>query len=203
MVSNSDSGKVASITVTFWVLKTAITTVGDLTGDALSIALGVGYLVALVVALVVTAALLSAQLRVERYRPVLYWALILSTAAAGAEISDSIDRYLHFGTVAGAAIFLVCWLSVLALWRGRFGRIGFYPVSTRKEEIFYWLSVVLANCLGSALGDLFGDKLGFGTIGSIAVNAGVLLVLALLNAKTRISKGPLFWVAFLCARIPL
>lgn len=203
MISNSDSNKVATITITFWVLKTVVTTVGDLVGDALSIAFGLGYLLALVVALGATAALLSGQLRIERHRPMLFWALILSTAAVGAEISDSFDRFLHFGTATGAGLFLVCLLATLAIWRVRCGRIGFYPISRREDEVFYWVSVILANCLGSVLGDLIGDKFGFGTFGNIGVNAGVLVLLAVLNGKTRIRKGSLFWVAFVFTRIPL
>ncbi|WP_019938718.1 hypothetical protein [Bordetella sp. FB-8] len=199
----SDSNKVAAITITFWIVKTAVTTVGDLAGDALSIALGLGYVPALVIALVITAALFLGQLHLERHRPVLYWALVLSTAASGAEISDSIDRFLHFGTAAGAGIFLVCLLVTQALWRVRCGRIGFYPISRRTDEVFYWMSAILANCLGSVLGDLFGDKWGFGTAGSVAINIAVLALLALVNGKTRISKSSLFWTAFVFTRIPL
>lgn len=197
-----DINKVALTTITFWVLKTIVTTVGDLTGDALSIEFGLGYLLALAVVFAITAALLAGQFLVRRHRPVLYWASLLSTAAVGAEISDSVDRFLHFGSEAGAGIFLVGLLAALAVWRFRCGRIGYSPISKRTDEIFYWAAAILANCLGSVFGDLIGDKLGLGTLSAVAVNAGLLLVLAVLYGKTRVNRGLLFWAAFVFTRIP-
>lgn len=56
-MTTEKTGKVATITLSFWMLKVITTTAGDLTGDLLSITLGLGYVLALIVALGVTAAL--------------------------------------------------------------------------------------------------------------------------------------------------
>lgn len=194
--------KVAALTLSFWILKTVATTIGDLSGDALSISLGLGYVVALIVALAVTVTLMVAQLRAKRFHPSLYWALILGSSAVGAEISDSIDRALHWGNMAGAGVLLIGLVATLAVWFARCGAIGFDPIYERKDELFYWLAAVLANSLGSALGDLLADKLGLGLLGGIAVNVGVLALLLALRYTTRAGKGLLFWAAFIFTRVP-
>ena len=52
------ASNVAAATVSFWIVKILVTTVGDLSGDALSISLGLGDALALAVALVAFLALL-------------------------------------------------------------------------------------------------------------------------------------------------
>ena len=109
-----DLNKVVALTVLFWIGKIAATTVGDLSGDALSISLRLGHPLALLVALAVLVPLFVAQLRAKRYVPDLYWALRLSSAAVGAEISTSIDRALHSGNPVGTAALVVGTLIALA-----------------------------------------------------------------------------------------
>jgi uncharacterized membrane-anchored protein len=81
--------KVAAVGLSFWILKTLLTTAGDLCGDALSISLHLGYTLALGVAVAATGSLLLAQIRARRFQPLRYWALILGSSATGAEVSDS------------------------------------------------------------------------------------------------------------------
>lgn len=194
--------KVAAVTLSFWIEKVLVTTVGDLSGDALSISLGLGYALALLAAFAVFAPLLLAQLRTKRYVPWLYWALLLSSSAVGAEISDGIDRALHWGNSVGTAALLVCTLIALAVWFMRRGALGAGDVRALADERYYWLTVVLANSLGSALGDLVGDKLGVGVLGGTGVNAGILALLLALYLTGRAPRGLLFWAAFVVSRVP-
>ncbi len=198
----AQGGKVAAVTISFWILKTLFTTVGDVSGDALSISLGLGYALALIVASAVFLPLLIAQLRTRGFRPWLYWALIFSSSTVGAEISDGMDRALHWGNAAGTGFLLACLLVTLVAWAVRRGTIRVYPVESGGGERFYWLAVVCANSLGSALGDLIGDKLGVGVLGGTGVFLGILVLLWLLHRLTRVSRGVLFWIAFVVTRIP-
>lgn len=193
--------KVAAITVSFWVLKVLVTTVGDLSGDALSISLGLGYVLALIVALAVFVPLLLAQLRSRRFIAWLYWLVILSSSAVGAEISDGVDRALHWGDLRGTVLFLICLLVAVITWFVHRGTLCADPIE-QPDERYYWLAVVLANCLGSALGDLVGDKSGLGVLGGTAFNVGVVVLLLVLRYTTRVNKGALFWSAFVVTRIP-
>ena len=120
--------KVVTVTVSFWTGTIAATTVGDLSADALSISLRLGH------ALAVFVPLLVAQLRAKRYVPSLYWALLLSSAAVGAEISDSIDRTLHWGNPVGTAALVVSTLIALAAWFRRRGTLGASGVRALEDE---------------------------------------------------------------------
>lgn len=193
--------KVAAITLTFWVLKIVTTSVGDVCGDVLSMTLGLGYARALVVAAAAILALLAVQIRAGRFMPWLFWLLILLSSTVGAEVSDFFDRGLHLGYIAGAALLLAATLVAAAAWRARLGRVVLYPVRTRRHEAFYWATAILANSLGSVMGDLFGDRLGLGLIGGIAINAAILGALLLLHYRTRLPRPWLFWTAFVFSRI--
>lgn len=194
--------KVAAVTVSFWILKILVTTVGDLCGDALSISLGLGYALALAVALAVFLALLSAQLRSKRFIPWLYWLVLLSSATVGAEISDGIDRALHWGNLSGTLALLLFTLVILTAWFAHRGALGSSPVEDRRDERYYWLAAIAANSLGSAFGDLIGGRPGWGLMGGITVNLAILALLLVLHYTTRLSKGLLFWTAFVVSRVP-
>lgn len=195
------TSKVAAITLAFWTIKVVATTVGDLSGDLLSLTLGLGYYLALAVALGVMVALLLVQLRTKRPQEALYWALMLLSSTVGAEVSDSIDRALHLGTLGGAGLLMGCLLATLAIWRLRRGGIRIYPINARENLGFYWLAAIFANSLGSAIGDLVGDRLGFGVLGGVVLNVAVLAVLTILYYTTRVNRAGLFWTAFVFSRI--
>lgn len=201
-MSTGKVSKVAAVTLSFWILKVITTTAGDLSGDLLSMTLGLGYALALIVSLAVTAALLSAQLKAKRFHPWLYWISILGTSAAGAEISDSLDRGLHWGNLAGTGLLLGALLLALVLWRMRRGAVKIASIEQRPDERYYWLAALAANSLGSALCDLIGEKLGVSVFGGTVVNLAVLALLLLLHYRTRTRKPWLFWTAFVFTRIP-
>jgi uncharacterized membrane-anchored protein len=196
------ASKVAAVSASYWIVKIVITTLGDLSGDALSISLRLGYGIALILALGVTAMLLLVQLRGKRFHPPLYWALMLSSAAAGAEVSDSIDRALHWGSLAGSAALLAALLATLAVWSALRGALRFERIQEPQDEIFYWLAALLANSVGSALGDLLGDRLGLGVPGATLVNLAILGILLWLHLTTGRGKALLFWGAFVVTRVP-
>lgn len=193
-------GKVAAVTLSFWVIKIIVTTVGDVSGDFLSTTLGLGYVVSLFVALALILSLLIAQLKAARFHPLLYWILILATSTLGAELSDTMDRGLHLGYIFGAVVLVLCLVATLVIWLVHLGRIEIYPISSRQQELYYWLAAIFANSLGSVLGDLVGEQYGLGILGGIAVNAVVMAFLLILHYRTRVNKALLFWVGFVFTR---
>lgn len=200
---SGQASKVAALTLSFWILKVVTTTVGDLSGDFLSITLGMGYVVALIAALGIMGVLLAVQLRAKRFYCPLFWALILLSSTVGAEISDAIARTLRWGTPGVTGVLLACLVAILAVWRVRRGKLGFYPIKGLQDEVFYWIAAVFANSLGSVIGDLVGDHFGLGVLGGVAVNASVLALLVVLRYKTKANKAILFWTAFVFSRVSL
>src|SRR5207249_6061245 len=83
--------KVPQVTLLFWIMKIAATTLGETAGDLLSMTLNVGYAVSSMILIGLFLVTVVAQLRANEYRPILYWTVILSTSTAGTTMSDYMD----------------------------------------------------------------------------------------------------------------
>jgi uncharacterized membrane-anchored protein len=181
-------------------MKIAATTLGETAGDLLSMTLGIGYAASsltLVSAFLVSATL---QLLTTRYRPPLYWLVILTTSTAGTTMSDYMDRTLGLGYAKGAALLVTLLLIVLGTWRLATGTLAVDRVTTRKAELFYWIAILFSNTLGTALGDFLADDSGLGFAGGAAVIGGLLALVLLATYFTRASRVLLFWIAFVLTR---
>jgi uncharacterized membrane-anchored protein len=198
--SNSKAGKIAEVSLVFWVMKICATTLGETAGDLLSMTLKVGYLISTAILLGVFVASFAAQLTAKCYRPWIYWSVILSTSTAGTTMSDFIDRTLHVGYLYGSLILFLLLVIVLIVWRLVIGTLAVDHISDRKTECFYWAAILVSNTLGTALGDYLADSSGLGFAGG-ALLIGVLIgLIALANFFTKLSKIWLFWLAFVLTR---
>jgi uncharacterized membrane-anchored protein len=95
---------------------------------------------------------------------------------------------------------LILVISSLLIWRWSTGSISIETVNTPKVEIFYWVTIMFSQTLGTALGDWVADTNDMGYGGAAAVFGGLLLLTALLYYFTGISRVSLFWVAFILTR---
>jgi uncharacterized membrane-anchored protein len=181
-------------------MKIAATTLGETAGDLLSMTLGVGYAASSLT--LVSAFLVSVvfQLLTTRYRPPLYWLVILTTSTAGTTMSDYMDRTLGLGYAKGAALLVTLLLTVLGVWRLATGTLAVDRVTTRKAELFYWIAILFSNTLGTALGDFLADDSGLGFAGGAALIGGLLALVLLAAYFTRTSRVLLFWIAFVLTR---
>src|SRR5579885_2108061 len=158
--------KLPAITAGFWIMKIAATTLGETGGDWLSMTMNVGYLVSTLVFFAIFLVALSTQLAAKKHHPLLFWTVIVSTSTAGTTMSDFMDRTLHLGYSKGAAILVTILLSLLALWRYSVGNVRVTNIRTRQAEVFYWVTILFSNTLGTALGDFLSDDSGLGFLGS-------------------------------------
>jgi uncharacterized membrane-anchored protein len=69
--------KVPEVTLSFWIIKIAATTLGETGGDSVTMTLGWGYLAGTAMFFGVLIALVIAQILASRFRPILYWATIV------------------------------------------------------------------------------------------------------------------------------
>ena len=181
-------------------MKIAATTLGETAGDLLSMTLKVGYAISSVILVSAFVASLLAQLSVKRYRPAIYWTVILTTSTAGTTMSDFMDRTLHLGYARGSAILVAILVSVFAVWRFSVGTLSVDHVKTRKAELFYWIAILFSNTLGTALGDFLADSSGLGFGGGALLIGSLLAIILALTFYTRISRVLLFWLAFVLTR---
>ena len=192
--------KVARVTLSFWIMKICATTLGETAGDLLSMTLDVGYALSSLILIGLFLASLAAQLASSRFRPALYWTVILSTSTAGTTMSDYMDRTLGLGYAKGSLILIGCLSLVLAAWRLQEGTLSVSNVQTRRVESFYWTTILFSNTLGTALGDFLADDSGLGFLGGAALVAGLISLVALAAYFTRLDRILLFWAAFVLTR---
>jgi uncharacterized membrane-anchored protein len=192
--------KVPEVTLIFWLIKIAATTLGETGGDTVTMTLHWGYLAGTALFLAALVLLVISQIVAKKFHPFLYWATIIASTTFGTTMADFADRSLGVGYAGGASILLVCLLAVLALWHWSHGSISVNTVATPKVEAFYWAAITFSQTLGTALGDWTADSTGLGyEYGALVFAAGLAVVLAA-YVWTGTSRVLLFWIAFILTR---
>jgi uncharacterized membrane-anchored protein len=191
--------KVPEVTLGFWIIKIAATTLGETGGDALSMSLNLGYAVSTGIFFALFAIAVVAQIRARRFHPFLYWAVIVATTLAGTTLADFCDRSLGIGYTGGSTLLFVLVMATLAVWRWSQGSVSVNHIATPKVEAFYWATILFSNTLGTALGDWVADSID-SFIGGVAIFAAAIAVVALLYFFTKIPRTILFWSAFILTR---
>ena len=192
--------KVPQVTLLFWIIKIAATTLGETGGDAVSMSMGFGYLAGTAIFAVVFALAVWAQIRARRFHPALYWATIIASTTVGTTLADYTTRSLGIGYTGGSALLLAMVLASLWLWHRTRGTIAVDSVSDPQTEAFYWLTIMCSQTLGTALGDWVADTAGLGYAGGMLIFGGLLATIAVLYFRTRVSRTLLFWSAFILTR---
>jgi uncharacterized membrane-anchored protein len=192
--------KVPELTLVFWVIKILATTLGETGGDALSMSMNLGYLLSTGIFAVVFAAAVIVQVRAEKFHPVIYWITIIATTTVGTTLADFADRSLGIGYAGGSSILLLMLLAALWIWKRTLGSVAVDSVNSPKSEMFYWLTIMCSQTLGTALGDWTADTEGLGYGGGVIVFGGALAVIAAGYYFTKISRTILFWAAFILTR---
>jgi uncharacterized membrane-anchored protein len=201
--------KVPQVTLLFWITKILATTLGETGGDAVTMswlgettpeAKGTGYLIGTAIFGVIFAAAVVAQITAKKFHPFLYWVTIVATTTVGTTLADYWTRSLGIGYTGGSTILLILVISSLLIWRWSTGSISIETVNTPTVEIFYWVTIMFSQTLGTALGDWVADTNEMGYVGAAAVFGGLLLLTAVLYYFTSISRVILFWAAFILTR---
>ena len=188
--------KLPEVTLLFWVMKISATTLGETGGDLLAQTLKVGYAVSTLILLGIMLSTLVGQLRIRSFSPALYWTVIATTSMAGTTISDYIDRTLHWGYYKGSVVLVALLVSALLFWRAKFGSLSIAGVNRFSLELTFWTTVLIANTLGTALGDWMSDNTGLGFGRATLVITALLGFVALLHFRTSVNKVVLFWAGF-------
>ncbi|NOT54035.1 MAG: hypothetical protein HOP18_05465 [Deltaproteobacteria bacterium] len=192
--------KVAPVTFAFWLIKIYATTLGETAGDLLSMTLNVGYALSSVILIGFFLVAVVAQLRSREFHPALYWTVVVATSTSGTTMSDFMNRTLGLGYAKGSLILISCLLAMLALWRVSEKTLSVSNIHTTKAELFYWVTILFSNTLGTALGDFLADDSGLGFGGGALLIGGLLGLVVVATYYTTISRITLFWIAFVLTR---
>jgi uncharacterized membrane-anchored protein len=194
------SSKVPEVTLLFWIIKIAATTLGETAGDAVSMSMNLGYAVGTAIFAAIFAVAVLAQISAKRFHPVLYWLTIIATTTVGTTMADFADRSLGIGYAGGTSILFALLLGSLFVWHRSLGSVSVESVSSAKAEMFYWVTIMFSQTLGTALGDWTADTAGLGYLGGAAVFGSLLTLVAAAYYWTKISRTVLFWAAFILTR---
>jgi uncharacterized membrane-anchored protein len=206
---SSYASKVPEVTLVFWIIKILCTTIGETGGDAMTMSfLGettenanpYGYLIGTGIFGVIFIIAVAFQIMASRFRPFLYWFTIVATTTVGTTLADYLTRSNGLGYTLGSSILLACVVASLIIWKLNTGTIDVASVRNPRTEIFYWITIMFSQTLGTALGDWFADTADLGYLGAAGVFGAGLLFLALLYYFTSISRAILFWIAFVLTR---
>jgi uncharacterized membrane-anchored protein len=198
--TNHTLSKVPEVTLVFWLIKIAATTLGETGGDAVSMSMQLGYLVSTAIFGAVFLVAVMAQITAPVFRPVLYWFTVIATTTVGTTLADFADRSLGIGYLGGALLLAALLAFSLAVWYRSTGSVSVEHVSSPRTEAHYWITIMLSQTLGTALGDWVADSAGLGYSGAALVFGGMLLLIGATYFFTRLSRTALFWAAFILTR---
>jgi uncharacterized membrane-anchored protein len=91
-------------------------------------------------------------------------------------------------------------VAILAVWRLSTGAIAVDQIKSRKDEGFYWVTILVSNTLGTALGDFAATTTGLGFEGGTLLFASLIAAVALGHLFTRLPGAILFWAAYVLTR---
>lgn len=196
--------KVPAVTLGFWLIKVAATTLGETGGDWVTMSLKLGYLIGTAIFAVIFIALVFGQVKAARFHPFLYWATIVATTTLGTTMADFFDRSLGVGYPGGVSIIFALLLTSLYIWYRVEGTVSIRSITTRRVEWFYWCTILFSQTLGTALGDWTAGSdrggLGLGYEYAALIFGAALLAVVVLYFWMRMSHTILFWVAFVLTR---
>ena len=201
-IAEQSLSKVPAVTLVFWIVKIVATTLGETGGDAVSMSMNIGYAVSSAIFVAIFIAAVAAQIAARSFHPFLYWAVIIATTTAGTTMADFADRSLGIGYAGGSLILFVLLMASLGIWYWSAGSVSVDRITSRKIEIFYWVTILFSQTLGTALGDWMAspDGLGLGYEGGALVFAAGLALVAAAYLYTGVSRTLLFWSAFILTR---
>jgi uncharacterized membrane-anchored protein len=190
--------KVPEVTLVFWILKIAATTLGETGGDTVTMTLNWGYLLGTALFLSLLVVFVICQIAAKKFYPYLYWATIVASTTAGTTMADFADRSLGIGYAGGSTLLFFCLMATLVAWYWSLGSISVTTVDKPRVEAFYWVAITFSQTLGTALGDWLADSTGY-EHGAFVFGGG-LVVLAAAYFWTNVSRVFLFWAAFILSR---
>jgi uncharacterized membrane-anchored protein len=116
--------KVPAVTLLFWIIKLAATTLGETGGDAVTMSMDLGYLVGSLIFAALFAVMVIAQISARGFHPWLYWATITATTTLGTTVADFADRSLGIGYTGGVTLLSALLLISLLVWYRASGSVS-------------------------------------------------------------------------------
>jgi uncharacterized membrane-anchored protein len=126
--------------------------------------------------------------------------VIVATTTVGTTLADFVDRSLGIGYFGGSSLLAALLIASLVTWHRTLGTVSIDSINSNQAEIFYWITILFSQTLGTALGDWMADSTGLGYAGGALVFAAGLAITVAAFLCTNVSRTVLFWIAFVLTR---
>ena len=194
-----------TINARYWVAIVAASMCGANTGDFASRILHLGHTRGLLPLALIFGVILWAEARSKRATELYYWLAIIALRTAATNLADLATHDLKLGYIAVEAG-LACAMILVLLANRAPGTAGGLQAARGERRALpatdasYWILMLTAGTLGTALGDWVADELGLGVgLGSVALVAILGVVLLISMRYGRMTK-PWYWLSIVAAR---
>ena len=192
--------KVPEVTAFFWIIKVLATTVGETFADYLNETLGFGLNGTTLVTILALFVAMIFQFKSTKYRPSLYWLVVVLISIAGTLLTDNLTDNLNVSLITSSVIFSIILAIVFIVWHRNEASLAIHSIYTPRREAFYWSAILFTFALGTAAGDLFAERLGLGYGISLVIFAAVILVIALAWRSRFLNPVLAFWAVYVLTR---
>jgi len=190
--------KVPEVTAVFWIAKLLTTAMGEATSDW-SVA-KINPFIAVGLGAVALAIALTIQFRSRKYAPWSYWLAASAVAVFGTMAADGMHVQLGIPYAISAATFAIALAVIFIVWYKSEHNLSIHTITTRRREVFYWLTVLATFALGTATGDLTATTFGLGYFSSALLFIGIILIPAIGYWLFGLGEVAAFWAAYIITR---
>lgn len=192
--------KVPLATIFFWIIKILATTVGETGADFLNFNLGFGLTKTSLLAAMVLIGFLALQMRQNRYVPWIYWVCVVFLSIVGTLITDTLSDTFGVSLYVSSALFAVGLAITFIAWFRSEHTLSIHDITTPRREAYYWAAILFTFALGTAAGDLVGEKLGLGYVVSSSLFGGLIAIITIGFYAEALNPVFAFWSAYILTR---
>jgi len=191
--------KVPEVTIFFWIIKVLCTTVGETFADFLNFNLGFGLTVTTIIMGIAFFILLYLQFKATKYAPGIYWTTVVLISVFGTLVTDNLTDGMGVPLEASTIVFSILLGLTFLFWYLSEKTLSIHSIYTRRREVFYWLIILFTFALGTAVGDLYSEQLGFGYL-KTGVTVIIIIGCIFLAYKSKLNGILAFWIAYILTR---
>ena len=192
--------KVPEVTVFFWIIKVLCTTVGETFSDFINENLGLGLVNTTILMGIAFFIVVYLQFRATKYIPGLYWLTVVLISVFGTLVTDNLTDGMGVPLELSTIVFSILLLLTFLFWYLNKKTLSIHSIYTRKREAFYWLTILFTFALGTAVGDLYSEKLGLGYLPTGIIVASIIACVFLVYKFFKLDSVLAFWVAYIFTR---
>jgi uncharacterized membrane-anchored protein len=197
VITRAGNLKVPEITIYFWIVKLLTTAMGEATSDFLvndwNRYLGV------LLGLILFAVAIFVQLRSTAYSTWRYWIAVSMVAVFGTQCADVLHVGLGVPYIGSFTLYAVLLAATFISWYRVERTLDIHSISTRRREVFYWLTVIFTFAMGTAVGDLTATTFSLGYLTSALMFLAAIVV-PLVGWRLGVNSIATFWVAYVLTR---